>query len=1072
MNKQKDIFLTAEELRERAEKALKSKAETIADIAIDESKLLHELQVHQIELEMQNEALVAARDAAEHALERYTKLFDFAPIAYFVVSQNGLIQQTNVRGEDLLGIQRSRMTGQPFIKSVSVNFRQDFDRFLEQVFKSTDAQSCDLSLQSSGMLKWVRIEAIADGDRQACVMTVTDITKEHNVNDVLIQSYDDLIQSYKEFRLLAEVMPQIVWITGADGKHIFCNRQWLDYTGLTQEQSQGDGWIVPFHPDDRERAWDVWRNTVTTGGGYSLECRLRRADGAYRWWLVRGLPVFEDNGKIMKWFGTCTDIHQLKLTEQSLFESEARWQFALEGSHQGVWDWDFPTGKIFYSSQWKSMLGFADDEVSDQVEEWSERVHPDDQQAAMDDLQKHWRGETAFYQNEHRMRNRNNGYLWILDRGMVISRDAAGLPLRMIGTSQDISARHQLLEQIKDSESLTRSIMDSLGSYIAVLNERGDIIRTNQTWRNFAAENGGECLIQDSTSQNYFEILHKLDHLPDVSGILAGMLAVSEGRQKSFSIEYFRDSAWFRLEARPLDGSVRGLVTHHIDITECKNLEKAFRHSEARYRTLFENSLEAIFVNRGGNQIEEVNDACLKLWGANQPEELLDKHPLELFHADYHSMINERLTLAMASRVAQPFIEKQIIRLDGTIADVQVSNIPAKWKSIYRQALTGAYLKNDDDLWIQADGNKYWLRWTVSPWTDEYGKIGGIIISFENITERKQAEDKLRRSEGQLRFITDHIPIYVAQCDYEKCYKFVNRPYAELFGLQPSDIIGKHVLEILGEKAYVKSQYYMDVVLSGLETRYDMTLPATALGALAVSVHYLPERNEDGRVVGFIAAISDITARKQAEESLRESKVKYQELSNHLELVREEERTRIAREIHDDLGSFLTVLKMDLSWLDKQLPANLRKCREKTRLMTQQVDEGIQTVKRIINDLRPSILDHLGLFAAIEWKVEDFRRRTHIHCLLTLPELNLSLDADRSTAIFRILQEALTNILSHAKAGKVSIAIELSENNLTMTIADNGCGIASAQNIKSTGFGIQGMQERARHFGGLLNIAS
>ncbi|MFA7060048.1 MAG: ATP-binding protein [Pedobacter sp.] len=121
-----------------------------------------------------------------------------------------------------------------------------------------------------------------------------------------------LQESEKEFRLLAEAMPQIVWITRPDGGNIYFNPQWVEYTGQTLEESRGQGWTKPFHPDDQQRAWDIWQNAVNNQTEYSLECRLRRSDGVYKWWLIRGVPVLDADGKILKWFGTCTDIDEFK----------------------------------------------------------------------------------------------------------------------------------------------------------------------------------------------------------------------------------------------------------------------------------------------------------------------------------------------------------------------------------------------------------------------------------------------------------------------------------------------------------------------------------------------------------------------------------------------------------------------------------------------------------------------------------------------------------------------------------------------------------------------------------------
>ncbi|MCX6878195.1 MAG: PAS domain-containing protein [Verrucomicrobia bacterium] len=132
------------------------------------------------------------------------------------------------------------------------------------------------------------------------------------------QAEATLRASEEEFHSLAEAMPQIVWVTQPDGANIYFNQQWVDYTGLTLEESSGHGWNIPFHPDDKLRASDAWQQATATSGTYALECRLRRADGAYRWWLIRGVPLRDAEGRILKWFGTCTDIEDIKRTEAAL----------------------------------------------------------------------------------------------------------------------------------------------------------------------------------------------------------------------------------------------------------------------------------------------------------------------------------------------------------------------------------------------------------------------------------------------------------------------------------------------------------------------------------------------------------------------------------------------------------------------------------------------------------------------------------------------------------------------------------------------------------------------------------
>lgn len=153
-----------------------------------------------------------------------------------------------------------------------------------------------------------------DGSVEYVVGATRDIT-ERKLAQQALQT------SEAEFRTLSEAMPQIVWITRADGWNIYFNQQWMDYTGLTLEESSGHGWDKPFHPEDRQQAWNAWQKATETGGIYSIESRLRRADGVYRWWLVRGVPQLDASGKILKWFGTCTDIHDLKIAEQEITHS-------------------------------------------------------------------------------------------------------------------------------------------------------------------------------------------------------------------------------------------------------------------------------------------------------------------------------------------------------------------------------------------------------------------------------------------------------------------------------------------------------------------------------------------------------------------------------------------------------------------------------------------------------------------------------------------------------------------------------------------------------------------------------
>jgi signal transduction histidine kinase len=195
-------------------------------------------------------------------------------------------------------------------------------------------------------------------------------------------------------------------------------------------------------------------------------------------------------------------------------------------------------------------------------------------------------------------------------------------------------------------------------------------------------------------------------------------------------------------------------------------------------------------------------------------------------------------------------------------------------------------------------------------------------------------------------------------------------------------------------------------------------------------------------------------------------------LSAHMESVREAERVRIAREIHDELGAALTALKMDLSWCAARLPKHRPELNKKVRAMIQAVDSTIQAVKRITTELRPSILDDFGSWAAIKWQAQQFEARTGIRCQASITTLTneLELEPERASALFRIVQEALTNIARHSGASQARITASASNGMVALMIEDNGRGIEEADLAAGKSWGILGMRERARSYGGRVEV--
>jgi len=211
--------------------------------------------------------------------------------------------------------------------------------------------------------------------------------------------------------------------------------------------------------------------------------------------------------------------------------------------------------------------------------------------------------------------------------------------------------------------------------------------------------------------------------------------------------------------------------------------------------------------------------------------------------------------------------------------------------------------------------------------------------------------------------------------------------------------------------------------------------------------------------------------RQRTEMELTRSQELFRSLSTHLQEVREEERTRIARKIHDDLGQAMTALKIDLSWLDKKLPDDQDLIREKLRSMVSLINESIETVHNVSEDLRPGILDDFGLSAAIEWQAEEFQKRTGIECRTSLPPDEIELSRENSTNLFRIVQESLTNVIRHANATKVQINFKEEDGILLLEVVDNGRGISGSAISNPKSFGLIGIKERVHSLGGKVDFA-
>ncbi len=458
-------------------------------------------------------------------------------------------------------------------------------------------------------------------------------------------------------------------------------------------------------------------------------------------------------------------------------------------------------------------------------------------------------------------------------------------------------------------------------------------------------------------------------------------------------------------------------------------LRNMIKESEERYNALFNRSLSYIYLHDFNGKFIDANEAALKALGYKRKEIL----PL-----NFASLLDK-------------------------------GQLPKATKSLKEIIRTGRQKKPDEYKLRRKDGNHIWVE-TEGSLIYKDGKPFAVQGIARDITEKKMAEDALRESEEKFRTLAEKSPNMIFINKSGKIV-YANKQCEEITGYKREEFYSPNFdfFRLIAPDFLEKTKSFYSQHTKGKQVRpYEYALITKSGKRIeAILTTRLINYEGDKAILGII---TDITERKKAEMALGESREQLRNLAAHLQSIREEERAFVAREIHDVLGQALTALKMDLSWLDKKLPEEQSPLLKKTKSMSQLIDSTIQTVQRLSAELRPGLLDDIGLLAAMEWQAEEFQKRTGIACELSVGAQDISLDQEHSTAIFRIFQETLTNITRHASATRVKVNLAKKGTQLELTIKDNGKGITEEKISDPKSLGLIGIQERVHFLGGDIDI--
>ena len=792
------------------------------------------------------------------------------------------------------------------------------------------------------------------------------------------------------------------------------------------------------------------------------------------------------------------DVTESRKTERELQDSERRFRQLAENIHEIFWIVEFPPFRMLYiSPAYEQIWGRSCQSLYDQPKSFLDAVYPEDQVRVLDAMEQQGRGEPT--DTEYRIVRSDGSVRWIRDRGFPI-KDGSGKVYRVAGVAEDITERRQAEQALRETNETLRALIHASPLAIFALDSEGKVKMWNPAaerlfgWREHEIFNQRFPILPVDQEEE-LDLLQKL--VCEGKGFTG--LETCHSRKDGSSVD-------ISISVAPLPGSepmMTGIVAVVADISDRKKTEEALRKSEERFHLATRATNDAVWDWDLITNTLWWNENLQTLFGY-RPEEIepgIESWTSRLYPEDKERVLSEIHTAIVAGDqlwsgeyrfrrgdgsyatvLDRGYIVRDAagtpVRMIGAMMDITERNhaeealrIKTDQLAAVTDAMT-AYLDNRD--W--GETSSLLLRSALHQTESEYGFIGVVV---EGPAFRILAIEGIDVGPIKSRpFYTEALRMDGEQ-EYLELHQFDN-----LFGkvIQSGKVVLSNdavtdprsggippghpsMRNFLGVPIIRENKVVGMIGIANCPKGYSGTEQAgLEILSHATGILYDNYRRREREI-----ALEN--QQKSVEKELRRSQEQLRNLSSRLHSMVEEERTRISREIHDELGQLLTILKMELSWLKKRLPKKEALLRDRTKSMAKLVDTTVQTLRKISTELRPGVLDDLGLTAAIEWQVQEFQSRTGKRCHFTVRPEEILLDPDRSTAVFRIFQETLTNIVRHANADEVVILLEKTEENLILEVKDNGRGITQSQITNSKSLGLLGIRERALLWGGTVQIS-
>jgi PAS domain S-box-containing protein len=467
---------------------------------------------------------------------------------------------------------------------------------------------------------------------------------------------------------------------------------------------------------------------------------------------------------------------------------------------------------------------------------------------------------------------------------------------------------------------------------------------------------------------------------------------------------------------------------YHVEKLGTKLLQ-----SEERWTATLGSIGEAVIATDSKARVTFLNPVASALTGW-QPEEAQNQPVGDVF-----KIINEKSGMSADDEVLQVLEERRILTVANNVA------------------------------LITRDGREISVEHSAAPILAGKEKVIGVVLVFRDVSERRQEQIETAEQAALLELTQDSVFVM----DMKGTVLFWSRGAEAMLGYSKSQAAGTISHDLLRTDFPQPLAEIREELLRVGHWEGDLMMTAQDGRRIVVSSRWALQWGKRDQAPRVLVINSDITQRKLGEESLVLQKEQLRALAERLQWVREDDRKRVARDLHDQIGQILTAIKMDMTWMTRHLPESEDAVLARLKESIQLINDGVKSVRTICSGLRPGVLDDLGLAAAIEWQASEFASRNGIQCQVSVPPVDLHLDGDRATATFRIFQECMTNVIRHAQAKSVRVALVQEEENILLVVEDDGIGFSESGLSNTLGsLGLLGMKERAQFCGGDVQISS